>query len=179
MMKKSRQLNGMIIIDKKTGAFIGRVRDTIFSPGSRGILGFSISCSKWHNDRKAVKIDNIDKIGTDMIISDKMDCIVEIGDCPDLKNALSEMERVLGLRVVSDSGDELGFLNDILIDEKDMIIDGYSITDGIVEDIINGRTVIPYSDGMVFGRDAVIVHDDGGITLKNDIYLKKILKDKD
>lgn len=178
MMKKSRQLNNMIIIDEKTGAFLGRVKDTIFKPGFRYILGFSISCGKWHKGRKAIKIGNIHKIGADMIISDKLNCIVETGSCPELMNALSEKERVMGLRVVSDCGEELGFLDDILIDENGFSIEGYCITDGIVEDIINGRTIIPYSDGMVFGRDAIIVHDAGGIILKNDIYLKKMLKDK-
>lgn len=169
---------GMSIIDKTKGMLVGRVADTIFKPGERYILGFTLNCGRWHGVQKAIKIENIYKIGDDAIVSEGEDYIIEIGCCPDLEHALHEKQRVLGLRVVSDYGDELGFLDDILIDERDSQIEGYSITDGIVEDILHGRTIIPYSKDMVFGKDAVIVHDIRGLTLKNDVYLKKVLRGK-
>jgi uncharacterized protein YrrD len=95
----------------------------------------------------------------------------------DLFEALEEKKKILSHEVISNTGEGIGYIDDIIIDEKTCNIRGYVLTDGIIEDIIKGKTVIPFNDEIIFGEDTIILGSDyKSIMLKNDIILKKVFK---
>jgi Uncharacterized protein conserved in bacteria len=174
-MKKSRQLIGIRIMDKKTGKLLGKIKNCIFYPDSVKIKGFVVDCGRWVKNEKVLLISNIYKIGKDMVIADCSKGLTNIDSIPDIKKFMNEKERISGLPVITSDGDEIGYIEDIIIDEHNFTIEGYVITDGIVEDITKGKAVIPSSQSMVFGEDAVLISSGEKLTLRNDISIKKYL----
>lgn len=176
-MKKSRQLSGTVIIDIETGKKIGKIKDTLFIPGERMIKGFCVSSGKWLKGVKILLPHDIEYIGSDSVMVRNKDILEGTEKLPHYLDSIKEKNRVLGLKVVTDRGEELGFLEDIIINEEDCSIEGYVLTDGIIEDIIKGKLILPFTDDILFGEDSIVVKKSClRVTLKNDISLKKVFK---
>lgn len=174
MIKKSKQLNGMSIVETDSGKIIGKTKDTIFLPGRKKILGFTVCSGKWVKGIKILQPDNIENIGVDMITIKNGDILSTADKTHGYEEALKETKRVAGIKVITNSGEEMGFFQDIIVNTDDCSIEGYVLTDGPIEDILRGKIVLPFSDNIIFGRDAIIVESSStNLILKNDISLKK------
>jgi len=177
IMKKSKQLTGTEVINPESGEIIGRVKDTLFLPGDKKIRGLLVSCGRWIKSLKILTVEDIKVIGNDAILIKSSGKLIECEKLQGFKEAVNEKKRVMGLKLITNDGEELGFIEDIIVDEKDCTIEGYVLTDGIIEDVIKGKLIIPSTDEIIFGKDAVFISSDcRNIVLKNDISLKKILK---
>jgi len=62
--------------------------------------------------------------------------------------------------VFTSSGEVLGQVSDLLIEEKEGHIWGYEVTDGYLKDVFLGRKVITTADILTWGKDTVIVKDN-------------------
>lgn len=176
-MKKSKQLTGIEVFDIETGKIIGRVKDTIFQPGDKKIFGFFINTGRWIKCGKILRTEDIYIIGSDAILVRGCHKLVGTDKIPDYINKVREKKRVLGLKLITSDGEELGYIEDIIINEKNCSIEGYVLTDGILEDILKGKSVIPSTDEIIFGEDTVIINSKcKNIVLKNDISIRKALK---
>lgn len=65
-------------------------------------------------------------------------------------------------KVFDFKGDELGYIYDMLLDAEISSVEAFQLTDGIIEDIIEGRKIIPLlgkadirEDGIFVGRESV------------------------
>ncbi|KPU44957.1 PRC-barrel domain protein [Oxobacter pfennigii] len=171
-MKKSKQLTGLNVIVKKGGKIIGKISKTLYNPGEEKIQGFSISCGKWVSNEKILLINDIVNIGKDTVI---------INEETNLKNPQKSnkdedeaLKKLMGLPVITSEGEELGFVEDIILDEKNFSVEGYVLTDGIVEDILRGKRILPFNEEIFFGKDVIIISSRyKNIILKNDISLKR------
>jgi uncharacterized protein YrrD len=176
-MKKSRQLIGMNVVDAISGKICGRVKDVAYVLNKREILGFIIDCGRWMKAEKILLRKSILHIGSEKVMARDMNEIECIDKHKDLLEVLEEKKRIQSLEVISNTGKGIGYIEDIIIDEKTCNIRGYVLTDGIIEDIIKGKTIIPFNDEIIFGEDTIILGSDyKSITLKNDIILKKVFK---
>lgn len=176
-MRKSKQLTGIEIVDRKSGRLLGTIKEVIFMPGDKKILGFIVNCGKWIKGSKVLLPGDIAHIGKDVILVKHNDVLEGLDKLPHYNEAMHERERVFSLRVITDKGQELGYFDDIIVDEEDCSIGGYVLTDGIIEDILRGKLVLPFYDSIIFGEHAVIVDSSCmNIMLINDISFKKAFK---
>lgn len=176
-MRKSKQLIGTEIVDKKTGKLMGTVKDVIYMPGEKKILGFIVNCGKWIKGSRVLFPGDIDHIGKDVVLVKQNEVLETLDKLPRYNEAIREKDRVFSLRVITDRGQELGYIEDIIVDEEDCTIGGYVLTDGITEDILKGKLILPFYDNIVFGEYAVIVENSTmGMMLINDISFKRVFK---
>lgn len=176
-MKKSRQLTGLRIVDLKYGKIIGKIDGVVFYPRHKKILGFRVNCGKWVKKHKALPVREIVSIGTDSITVRSDNALAEYGINPEFLEAEKEKNRIFGLAVMANTGEELGYIEDIIIDENKCTIEGYVLTDGIIDDILNGKSIIPYAQEMIFGEEVIIIVSDyKNVVMRNEFKLKKVLK---
>lgn len=64
---------------------------------------------------------------------------------------------MVGYQLVRGDGQELGQISDIILNPNDGTIEGYEVSKGIIEDIIEGRSILPYDASNSVSDDAVIV----------------------
>ena len=64
---------------------------------------------------------------------------------------------MVGYQLVRGDGQELGQISDIILNPIDGTIEGHEVAKGIKEDIIEGRSILPYDASNSVSDDAVIV----------------------
>lgn len=81
------------------------------------------------------------------------------------------------MKVYSRSGWELGVIKDILFDYKTGNIEGVEVSEGIYQDLSEGRKIIPLIGKYEFGEDILLVDNDAfeesistGGGIKNRIF---------
>lgn len=62
-----------------------------------------------------------------------------------------------GMPVITANGKQLGILEEVYFDEVQGKIVGYELSDGFVNDVLDGRQVIRHPDQLLFGEDAFVV----------------------
>lgn len=178
-MLKSKELKGIDIVNIENGKLIGKVKNTIYSLKQELIMGFSIYSGKWIKKEKFISINHIAIIGNSVILADDSAHLQCANKNKEVVSAIKEIDRVFNMDVITDKGEEIGHIEDVIINEYKFKIEGYIISDGFIEDIIKGKLIIPFSEKIIFGEDAVIIDSDyKNIILKNDISLKKIFKEE-
>lgn len=174
-MIRSKKLIGAEIIESDSGKRLGSIKGVLFSPPEKKIKGFIMSCRLWYRGDSLVDIEHIKSISECIMVSDSNDFLI-ISKAADLKSAALFMNRIFGIKVVTESGERLGYIDDIIIDEKEFKIEGYVLTDGIVEDLLNGKSIISYDEDIVFGEDVAVVKNSKSFSvMKNDAWIKKVL----
>ncbi|HOJ10472.1 MAG TPA: PRC-barrel domain-containing protein [Clostridiales bacterium] len=69
-------------------------------------------------------------------------------------------KKIEEVNVYSKSGKDLGIVKDILFDCKTGYIEGFELTDGLIQDIIEGRKVVPLIGKYEYGKDYLLVGND-------------------
>ena len=64
---------------------------------------------------------------------------------------------ICGRRVYTNTGIELGVVEDILFDQATGRLEGIEVSDGILEDIIQGRNILPLFGRVEFAEDNIMV----------------------
>ena len=178
-MLKSKELRGINVVNIENGRLIGKVKNTIYSFRQELIMGFSIYSGRWVKKDIFIPINDIEIIGRDVILANKPEKLQCINKNQEVVNAIKEIDRVFSMNVITNKGEEIGHIEDVIISEEKFKIGGYIISDGFVEDIIKGKLIIPFSEKIIFGENDVIIDSNyKNIVLKNDISLKKIFKEE-
>lgn len=130
-MIRAKELGGRAVVDVDAAEKLGRIDRIVIDPESRRVAGFVISrgSSIFNNDKDIVlSASTVHAVGPDAVT-------VRRGGDADTVVALDGLPRVsdiTGRKVVSDQGRLLGTVDDVLIDENDGRIVGYSLSgDGI------------------------------------------------
>lgn len=64
---------------------------------------------------------------------------------------------LIELEVLSEDGESLGFVKDIIIDVQLGSVIGFILTQGIFEDISLGRNILTLNEEIVFKTDKIII----------------------
>ncbi len=159
-MKKISQILGMPIINKKSGKKVGKVKNVVYSRDKVKILAFLLHKGNIFKEASIIRYKNIYSIGKDAVIIED-DNVVECAKSVIKINSLKELDySVIGEEIMTDEGESVGFVRDIVLDEKSGKILAYILTDGLVQDIVDGRNIIPCDEKIQFGEDALIINNE-------------------
>lgn len=178
-MERYSEVIGLPVICVENGKKIGAVKNIIFCPKKKKLLAFLLECRSYEFSKKVVLTEDILNIGRDaLIIKDES----SLKDLRKTKNTDEFVDKgeVIGLRVYSKNGEDMGIVKDVIFDYSNSSIEGVEISDGLIQDIIKGRSLLPLFGKVEFGREVILVDNDAieeitetGGGLKNIIYEKK------
>lgn len=168
------EVTGLPVICIENGKRIGIVKDVIFSPSHRKVSAFLLEGSGYKPYKKVVMLEDVMSLGKDavMINSYSRKKIVKKGIN---EGKLNDKGEIRGLKIYSKSGEELGEVKDVLFDYQTGLVEGVEVSDGLFQDIIQGRKILPlfgkveFSDeSMLVDREAVdeMMNTGGGIKKK-------------
>ncbi len=155
-MRKGREFRNKPVIDEASGKVLGYVKDV--KPGQDNIRIEGLYATTLANELLFIPMENISSLGRDAVLvkdwffSEKSD--------EGLNQSPNELT---GAPVITLSGQSLGAIEDIVIEEKDGSIIGYEITDGHLKDLLVGRRIVSSGFVLTYGEDAVILLDNGSI----------------
>lgn len=155
-MHKYSEVVGLPVICVDTGKKVGLVKDIIFCPGSKEIKAFIIERSSYEIKRKLVLPEDVLNIGHDAVIINSASNLKNLKDM-EKKGDLRDKGEVLGLRVYTVNGEDLGVVKDILFDCDSGLIEGVEISDGLLQDIVKGRNIIPLFGKVEFSSENILI----------------------
>ncbi|NLC69028.1 MAG: photosystem reaction center subunit H [Clostridiaceae bacterium] len=72
----------------------------------------------------------------------------------------ARQDKIMEMKVYSRAGEELGIIKDVLFDCETGNIEGVEISGGILQDMVEGRKVLPFIGRYEFGEDILLVDED-------------------
>lgn len=131
-MIRAKELGGRAVVDVDAAEKLGKIDRLVLDPESRRVAGFVVSRgSSIFNNEKDILLPAscVHAVGPD--------AVTVRGAVADTGGALDNLPRVsdlTGRKVVSDQGRLLGTVDDVLIDETDGRIVGYSLVGSGLDD---------------------------------------------
>lgn len=155
MFKYSKMLR-MSGLALENGNSIGHVHDIVFDLKNKYVAWICMSI----NARKRFLSfgDVIDINGNIVIQSD--DKIKDVDRKFIEKAKLVRGSEILNKKIMTNKGYDIGYINDIYIDLNYGSIEAFEISDGIVQDIISGRSIIPLIGELYLKKDYFFISKD-------------------
>ncbi|WP_427339133.1 PRC-barrel domain-containing protein [Caloranaerobacter sp. DY30410] len=176
-MKKASEIIGLPVMTKVSGKKIAVIKDLVFSRKKFRILALMTYEGSVFKEAKIIKYKNVISIGKDVIIVDKENVIESAADIPDIFQLIKERKKIIGEDVITEAGENIGIIKDIIIDEDNGKVLGFILSDGLIQDIMDGRNILPYIYGITFGEDALIISNEIKTEFdKSKEYFKKLLE---
>ncbi|AEV69390.1 PRC-barrel domain-containing protein [Acetivibrio clariflavus] len=177
-MQKYSEVLGLPVISLNNGKKVGNVKNIFFCPKKKKILAFLLECKSFEFNKKIIYTEDIINIGKDAVIIKDED---SLKDLKKTKNSheFTEKGEVIGLRVISKKGEDVGIVKDVIFDYKNNCIEGVEISDGLIHDLVKGRSVLPLIGKVEFGEEIILVGNDAvEEIMETGGGISNIIKDK-
>jgi uncharacterized protein YrrD len=115
------------VLDVSTAVTVGRIDDVVIDPTNRQVLGFVLA--KTAGKATWLAWDRMKALGRDAATIESADALAE---APELASRGLRKGKVLGGRVLSDEGLELGALADVEFDSESGVVDALHVSTGRV-----------------------------------------------
>jgi uncharacterized protein YrrD len=147
---------GLPVICVENGKRIGIVKDIIFCPTEKRVIGFLLEHRGCEIGEKVILTSDAISLGTDALV---------VGDCTCIKQKrkiekqgiLKEKGKIIGLKIYSKSGEDLGIVKDVLFDFRSGLVEGVELSDGLLFDLVQGRNILPLFGKVEFGEENILV----------------------
>lgn len=155
-MERYSEVVGLPVICVEDGKRIGIIKDIIFCPKDKKVLAFLLERKGCQILKKIILSKDILNLGKDAMIVNDCTCVKEFRKT---KNDVDFHDRgtIKGLKVYTKSGEDYGVVQDVLFDSKTGMIEGIELSDGLLQDIVQGRNVLPLFGKVEFSEESVLV----------------------
>lgn len=158
-MEKYSEVVGLPVLCVDTGKRIGIVKDVIFCPKLKEVKAFLLEQKGLCITKQVILIGDILNLGRDALIVNDCSCIKSLKKV-EAAEGMRYRGIVKGLRIYSRSGQDLGVVMDVLFDHKTGLIEGVELSDGLLQDLVQGRNILPLFGKVEFGEENIVVDSE-------------------
>jgi uncharacterized protein YrrD len=145
-MHKGREITGLPVVSLASGKEIGLVDDILWSHPDLKIRYLEVGD---HH----LPFPGISSIGTDAVTISGPEVFVEQNE---EISALRSINQTGGEVVLTENGENLGVLKDVIFDATEGEIKGYELSTGVVGDLLSGRMIMSPEMVLSWGKEAII-----------------------
>ncbi|HEY9606288.1 MAG TPA: PRC-barrel domain-containing protein [Allocoleopsis sp.] len=156
-MRKGSDVIGKVVVTYDTGKKIERILDLIFDQERNQLLGFLVEEKGLFRDAKVIPLQEVQAIGLDAIVVHSKDSVVEAHHIPAIAKILYHNNVLIGTKILTTAGLNLGELVDLFFDEHSGLVEGYEVSGGIFADAYSGRSFVPAPETLKIGYDVAFV----------------------
>jgi len=181
------------LISVEKGMNLGTIKDLLLSADKKKIAGLLSARKDYTRNYNVVYIDDVLKLGEDAVIVNSASSVRKLG-----KGALRKSKKngiriedkenteyfragdLIGIKVFSKDGDDLGVIDDMLINWDTCRIESFVLSEGLYQDLVIGKKRLPLIGMYEFGEDTIVVEkeakeemEDSGGGIKNRFFGKK------
>lgn len=157
-MRKYSDVLGLPVISAKDGIKIGTLKDVIFC-NNKDVMGFILEKDSHRVNGNVILLHDVLSLGNDALIIDDPNKLIEYRK---LKKTPEMLERIKlrGFRIYTQSGDDIGIVEDVFFDYKTGKVEGVQVSDGLVQDLLVGRSILPFLGKIKIGNDNILVDNE-------------------
>lgn len=153
-MRRAKELIGKTIIHQTTGDKVAVVHDVVFDAQARKVAALLISTGGWFHDTEVVPWSRVASVG-DVVLVHGEGPVITTANAPEIASEISQDARITGTTIMSDTGERLGTVGDLFIDDAGQVV-GFEVKQGFLG--ISGAKFLPAAQVQAVGKDAVIAH---------------------
>ena len=167
MLNRYSEVLNLPVICADSGKKAGTVKDILFDLESREVKALLLEHTGLAPGKRVIFLNELLSLGSDAAIVDSA-CFVSnmnrkaftaaFGDRGTLFGG--DKGSLLGHRVYSKAGVELGIVKDVIFDFQSGKIEAFEISDGVLQDIIQGRKLLPLFGKVELGEEFAIVEGE-------------------
>lgn len=159
-MRSCEAIIGLPVIDLATGEQVGSVKRLIFDETEQQLRGIVLQEGGWFKEARIVPYTAVSSIGDNAVIIDTTAVIADTGDLDRPYPEAREHPSLRGMRMITDGGQEIGVIDDLLLDTWNGRVVGYRLSDGLLQDWVEGKAVLPVPENQIVGTEAIIVPEN-------------------
>ncbi|HHX17671.1 MAG TPA: photosystem reaction center subunit H [Clostridium sp.] len=155
-MVKYSEVIGLPVICAVSGKKIGIIKDIIFCPENKKIAAFEIEKNSCEIKKKIVLKEHVINLGKDAMIIENEEKVIPFKKVKD-KLGIKKKGTIIGFKIYTKYGEDIGVVKDILFDFEKNTLDGVEVSDGLIQDIVKGRNLLPLLGKVEFGKENILV----------------------
>ncbi len=155
-MRKAKLVVGQDVYALDDGSRVESVKDVLVDETEDRVVGLLIETGGLLTTSKVVPMGAIATFGPSAVMIRTRASVVPAATDPGVSQMLTRGGSLIGNRVVSEDGTQLGSVADLYFDEESAGITGYEVSGGTLGDLTGGSLYLPIEDVRVVGPDAVI-----------------------
>ena len=155
-LRDVNDLRGMHVMATREGRDVGTVRDVLFDPDERAVLGIMVDSAADDGSRMFLPREQIRGFGERAVTVESEEDLAGIASAPRQREMIDHGVHLEGVKVITESGDALGKLDRVLLDDRGAIA-GCHAKSGLFG-LGHQRDIAP-ADIVSIGPDAVVVRD--------------------
>ena len=159
-MRKGKSVIGQPVYSLSDGTKVDSVKDLILEEGEDGVVALLVSEGGLLGTSTVVPFSAVARFGPSAVMIDDRASAVPAASDPRVHEILERRGTLLGSRVITDGGEELGTIADLYFDETSGRISGYEVSGGLLGDATRGPSYLPFTDIRTIGTDVVIATDE-------------------
>ena len=156
MLHRYSEVLNLPVISADNGKMVGVVKDVLFNTVTRDVKAFLLVHKGLEIGKRLILLKDILSLGTDAVVIDNCACISVVGRAA-YSEAFAKKGRILGLRIFSRAGEDLGIVGDIIFDWVTGRVESVEVSDGIYQDVVKGRSLLPLYGKVEFSEENVLV----------------------
>lgn len=155
-MERYSEVIGLPVIYVIDGKKAGIIKDIIFCLESKKVIAFEIERNSYEIKKKIVLKEDVINLGKDAIVIEDENKITTFKKAKD-SFGIKKKSTIIDSKVYTKHGEDIGIVKDILFDFQKGTLDGVEISDGLIQDIVQGRNVLPLLGKVEFGKENILV----------------------
>lgn len=159
-MPKGRQLLGLPVIAVDSGEVLGQVEELLLDAEHRKLAALVVREGSWLKSPQIIRWPDVLSVGRDAVtVADQS--VLEAGSREKAAGEFLEhsVQKYTGLRVVTADGNDVGTLEDVVVELPSGQVSGWELSDGLIQDLLSGRVCLLPQDILSFGKNAVVVSE--------------------
>ncbi len=160
------ELTGRPVVAIDCGDDIAEVKDVVYDPVSRELDGFTLNKRGWFrgNLSETLPTSAVSAIGPAAVMVDSADDLVAVDDTPDPLKPSHDAVPILGARVLSRDGEDLGEIADVVLETGAAPrAAGYRL------DNDDGPVFVPIAAQMALSGDNLVLPEEARPFVRNDL----------
>lgn len=173
MIKRGCEIIGLPVICLNNSCKVMEVKDIVYDQQSNKLIAIVIEEGKFFHEKRIIRIENIISIEEEKVNIYDNSQIEKVQINPLIHFMYSEL---LGREILLENGKSLGFVQDVIIDLVSVQLVSIVITEGIFDDLMDGRPILPINKKLSFIEDSLVISNSMGQSIiYNTGGFKKIM----
>lgn len=155
-MYRLNEMIGKAVMSTANGQKLGTVSDALLEPDGTSMLGLVVGSGMLGKDR-VLPLSDIQTVGADAILVRTDQHMLSAREWRQSEVDATRSSSVRGRRVVTDAGQQIGRVSDLLIDEHTGALAGLEVEESSLGGLRHRRSVVNAPPMPRIGPDAVVV----------------------
>ena len=168
-MRKGKNIVGQSVVSYSDGRKLDSVKDVLLGETNTSIVALLVDEGGLLSSSRVVPMEEVHSFGRDAVVITGSEAVVSASADPEVKAIINRNDKLLGKRVMTNTGDLLGTISDMYFQERTGQIAGFEVSGGVLGDIARGTSYLALEEIENIGPDVIFVRPEVSDKLEGQV----------